>query len=196
MIEFVRVLNNDIERDVRESALFASRKDYIKKSMSKKEWFNYLIKEHSVIETILIKIRFCNIKKDVASHLVRHTKNHPRYFMQTSRPDIVKKERDPDELIGLEIVLNPLALINMARQRLCFNSQEATRKEMIGLKNYLLGETDAFLNTLGFVLVPDCVYRGAFCSQRDLGLAKCCYNTVNTFGVVSERYAIFAGRFN
>lgn len=124
-------------------------------------------KEHSTIEWAPIYI-YTLTRKDVTSHIVRATKQHPRFVVQSGRPDWTGKERPPyDAPTHFMVEANPLALISMARQRLCFTAMKETREWMQAVTSTLLiGSTDlsneqaVFLKAVGEAMLPNCLYRG------------------------------------
>jgi hypothetical protein len=158
-----------------------------------------LLSEHSTIEWSPLYI-FEITRKDVTSHLVRHTKQHPRFSVQSGRPDWTGKERPPyDAPSQFMIEANPLSLISMARQRLCFKAMKETRAWMENVTHFLLKayqldadteasavteETTSFYQTLGQALVPDCVYRGCCCQRK--GCTR--YDTLWSATTLQERY--------
>lgn len=130
--------------------------------------------EHSTIEWIPLYI-YSDIRRDVAMHIVRHTKQHPRFVVQSGRPDWTGIPRGaPDSIIQFSLCINPLGLISMARQRLCYKAMEATRQWMESIVQYLRvwsgdDEVATFSRGLSNVLVPDCVYRGSCCQKKGCG---------------------------
>ena len=142
--------------------------------MITKKWVESVLRsEHSSLEFVNIKIE-ADIRGDVASHIVRHTKGHPRFVVQSHRPDWTGAGRPP---ISTErkifISISPYALIQMARQRLCYHTMKETRDFMENIKQTLMLCDDVFLKALGEYLGPDCVYRGKICNNmKTCGLSR------------------------
>lgn len=162
--------------------------------------------EDSTIEWVPIYI-YAPTRKDVTSHIVRHTKQHPRFVVQSGRPDWTGKERPPhDAYTEFMLCVNPLSLINMAKQRLCFKAMKETREWMEDvvkcMKAYAdrldnaaresrseeaddaLTERATFFSTLARILVPDCVYRGQCCQRKSCGL----YDELYKADTLTRRY--------
>jgi hypothetical protein len=106
------------------------------------------------------------MRGDVASHLVRHTKGHPRFVVQSMRPDWNKGEARPASSTHrfFSMQATPLALMYMARQRLCTRAMKETREWMLELKRRMweYGETygDGTSNVaqaMSLIMVPDCI---------------------------------------
>jgi len=158
--------------------------------------------EHSTIEWVPIYIYEEDTRKDVTSHIVRHTKQHPRFVVQSGRPDWTGKERPPPTApTQFMICANPLALISMARQRLCYKAMKETREWMERVTNHLLypslnnGALDyeqvIFFQSLGEHMVPDCVYRGQCCQKKSCGR----YVDWDK-DTLEERYKTFTGKLS
>lgn len=109
--------------------------------------------EHSPIRTQIYSIELRGIPTYVSVHLTRH-KIGVEHF--------VKSNRDKDETITRETLVNHLmiinanALINMARKRLCNKADIQTVHVMECIKNELIKED----SSLARHLVPECEYRG------------------------------------
>lgn len=133
-----------------------------------REWCEDVLHSgHSTLEQVGIWIYDDAIRGDVASHIVRHTKGHPRHVVQSMRPDWTGKERPGPEVERRYIgFYNPLALIEMARQRLCAKAYGYTQSEMCKIKAALVKSNDVFIAVLGEYLRPDCDYRGYQCHQK------------------------------
>ena len=127
----------------------------------------------STIELFDLYIFDDDCRGDVSAHIVRATKGHPRFVVQSRRPDWVGKEREPlDKISGLFLTkISPYGLIEMARQRLCDTASMVDRHWMNKVIEELRKQDDIFLQTLSDFLVPDCVYRGNVCHKPK---SKCC----------------------
>jgi hypothetical protein len=129
-----------------------------------------MLAEHSTLEFTDITIED-DVRGDVIHQITRHTKGHPRFAVQSSRPDWTGKERPPASTPRkFKMKANPIALMAMARQRLCFKAMKETREWMERLKANLYEEGDRlaeltdddssdYLTALSWAMVPECVYR-------------------------------------
>ena len=87
------------------------------------------------------------------------------------------------------MVVNPLGLINIARQRLCMGTELDTRDAITKLKLRLLQSTTRpILSALGSALVPHCAYRGS-CTERLDG--RDCFGVCKKINTLVDRYAAF-----
>jgi hypothetical protein len=127
----------------------------------------------STIELFDLYIFDDNCRGDVSAHIVRATKGHPRFVVQSRREDWTGQKRKPlDEVQGLFLTkVSPYGLIEIARQRMCTTASLADRVWMNEVWAELLCSGDIFLQTLADFLVPDCVFRGNVCHKP---LKKCC----------------------
>jgi hypothetical protein len=126
-----------------------------------------LISEHSFLAEVRVQIIDDACRSDVVSHIVRHTKGHPRFYVESRRPDWTKQDRPTDPAAtrlfvstwGLD------ALMAMMRQRLCGKSMQATRDWAYDVRLALVQtiysnwEQEGVAMALLRVLVPNCVYR-------------------------------------
>lgn len=189
----VKVLNENPDYDVRFEE-FRTRKrsvDQIGASFkfSANDWFTKFVQEHSTIEVILLRVTFHGVSKSSRNQIVRATKQHPRYFVGSDRPDRNNgKPRDHEALEDFDMVVNPLGLINLARQRLCFSCEEQTRKIVERTKLVLLKSSVPMLTALGSALVPNCVYRGSCPETVDI---KDCFRLSTVCSGIVDRYSYY-----
>jgi len=121
--------------------------------------------EHSPARTQIFTVEMVGIPSYVSTHLVRH-KIGVEHFVQTNRLDRGAEEvADRNTLVNHMMVINAIALINMARKRLCTNADPVTRKVMGYIKG-AIKEVDPELHEF---LVIDCEYRGYCCEVRTCG---------------------------
>lgn len=124
--------------------------------------------EHSTIEMLSFRIFDDDCRADVAHQVVRHTKSHPRYVVQSGRPDWNngKKRLPPDEDWRFFLsVWNPLAFMQAMRQRLCMRAQSETRHWAQVILDVMLASGDPMLEALADCCVPNCEYRGGRCYE-------------------------------
>lgn len=190
----VKVLNENPDYDVRfeevrtrKGDVSSVQKDF---TFSADSWFKKFVQEHSTIEVVLLRITFHGVKKSVRNQIVRATKQHPRFFVGSDRPDRNGgKPRDHEALEDFDMVVNPLGLISIARQRLCMGTEIDTRDAVTKLKlRLLLSTTSPLLSALGSALVPNCVYRGG-CTENVDG--RDCFGVCNKNHSLVDRYAAF-----
>lgn len=147
-----------------------------------KEMFDYYVKQliakHSTIDNLLIKIVDDNCRGDVISHIVRSTKKHPRFVVQSKRPDWNDGEerKAPDKEYKLfASVWSVSAFMEMARQRLCGRAAEETRKWVVELLKEMDKSNDPLLKALSLCSVPNCVFQGGcpeiFGCMKDVGIS-------------------------
>ena len=117
-----------------------------------------LLCEHSPIRQLLITVRLSDLLSWVSVHFVRH-KFGVEHWVSTQRSDRTGVKRDElpqGELVSHEMAMNPQAIINISRKRLChlasIETQEAWKKALLEIRKR---EPELYR-----VCVPDCVYRG------------------------------------
>lgn len=139
-----------------------------KKPPSDKLKRKYLISEHSPIRLMEYDIRVDGIPYYSAMHLRTHNtgvKHEPLFIIESSRPDISNKVSDRDKLpqtapVIMNMRINPQALINISRQRLCAKTDKTTRQYWADIVK-CVGVIEP---TIVDLCVPNCVYRG-FCPE-------------------------------
>jgi len=183
---------------VREAALITvHRRDVENKPITKKLAEHYFLSEHSPIRSFIIRITMHDVSRRVAMHLVRHVHSLP--FVSSTRPDRFP-ERASDEIVDMIQDFNAQALIDMARKRLCHMSYKDTIKTVKAVKKALLsykGSDETVIQTLGFFMVPNCVYRGGCPEQRSCGLYKNLVKNYNidTCETILERYSVYNNEY-
>jgi hypothetical protein len=163
----IRCLNSDPIADMREAALWTIGRELPEGELPEHIIGRYFKAEHSPIHSIHIRIYLRDIPRAVAMQLRTHSK-HQEHYIQTSRPDITGKPRDPASTVNHIIDTNPRALIDMMRRRLCFKAEDATREvcEAIRLKLWDMG---GWYKELARVLTRNCHYRGQCCELKPCG---------------------------
>jgi len=170
----VRVLNDDFSRDILECAFDTRGRVYKGETLNESSLMKWLLMEHSPVEVALLKIKASNVSKSVISHIVRHTKGHPRFFVETSRPDKTGEERNLSKKITFSMVANPLALMNMFRQRLCNESEKDTVDFFKNLKKVMMNDDNVLVRCVGKAMIPDCFYRFSCNQISDCGNVFMC----------------------
>ena len=120
-----------------------------------------VLSEHSTLDWASI-VFVDQIRTDVVSQIVRHTKFLPRFAVQSWRPDWTGKPRPrtPEENRILASKWTPRALQVMGRERLCFMAMSETREYVtFEMRAALINSDDTFMKAVGLSMVPACVYR-------------------------------------
>lgn len=135
-----------------------TQKDYFKKCF---------LGEHSTIETLHFRVIDSSCRGDVCNQIVRATKGLPRYQVRSSRPDWTGEPRKPSDetYVWFSSIWNPLAFINMCRQRLCMKAQKETREWVQNVLQIMKNSNDPMLVALAECCVPNCEYRGCRCFE-------------------------------
>ncbi len=91
-----------------------------------------------------------------AMHLVRHNKTAGFYMLvQSQRPDWTDKKRDPDAIVKTIIKVNPKALIEISRIRLCNQAAMHTQTTWASIIQHISLTEPELVNHC----IPNCVYR-------------------------------------
>lgn len=150
--------------DEREKGKFTKIYDY---------FLECFISRHSTIDCIQFKIVDENCRGDIASHLVRHTKKHPRYVVGSCRPDWNNgKKRKPldEEFKYFGSVWSVSAFQEMAAQRLCYRAADYTRKWVLEVMKQMDESGDPVLMACSMTCVPNCIrYAGCIEGKRTCG---------------------------
>lgn len=152
-----------------------------------------LIAEHSPIRDITFKWKWEAIKSWISVHWVRHKWE---CFVSTQRTDRTGVDRDmlpQSTLVDFVGEANVQALIDTMRKRLCFCASSETREYAEDLK-MAITDQDPFI---GYVLVPNCVYRGGCPEMNSCGLWYTLRAISPEIQLVSiyDRYEIFNNAF-
>ena len=156
-----------------------ARQEYKEDYNSYTKQYDYFKKcflaEHSTIEILQFRIFDNSCRGDVTNQIVRHTKGHPRYSVQSSRPDWNNNEpRKPSDKTYRFFMStwNPLAFMQACRQRLCANAQKETREWTKDVIACMQNSKDPMLVALADCCVPQCEYRGGYCFEIK-GCGRC-----------------------
>lgn len=121
-----------------------------------------LVSEHSPIRKINIQAKWSNLWYWVSTHFVRH-KYGIEHFISTQRVDRTKENRNQkpqNAPVSHEFDVNPQAIINISRKRLCHCASPETTEAW----KEFLKELEKREPELVSVCVKECVYRG-FCPE-------------------------------
>lgn len=131
----------------------------LSKDIAYHKWIDMLISEHSTLEMSDFFIEM-EVDGRAISHLVRHTKGHPRHSVQSQREDWTKTERPtPETKRQYFSKWSPISWMSMCRQRLCFKASNYTRDIIVKAKQKMIESESIYFQGLGFASVPECVYR-------------------------------------
>ena len=110
----------------------------------------------------------------MASHVVRHTKGHPRFTVESHRPDWTGKPRpSAGTFRGIYMMFSPYSFIEVCRQRLCQLADANVRIFFERVCREMEKSDDPFLAALGRYASPDCVYRGGICHMHKRNWEGC-----------------------
>lgn len=128
-------------------------------------WRKWLRTEHSMIRVFLLAIEMTSIPYYVSVHLVRH-KIGVEHFVRSQRPtsmnpvDYDRRQAPQSALTDHTMILNPQALINISRKRLCNKADPATQTIWRRVKEAIGAHDDPYIAAVAEVMLPDCKYRG------------------------------------
>lgn len=126
-------------------------------------WIKQIVANHSVIRSVHFRLVDTR-PKSVIMQIIRATKGHPQPEVQSSRPDWNNgKERSSDPYEDKLFMQDHTAesFIEMAKQRLCYRTEERTRKFMREMVESLIDSHDPFLQAVGYCCHPACYwYKG------------------------------------
>lgn len=123
------------------------------------KWKQLLLSEHSTLEFADFTM-YGLFDGRMVSHLVRHTKGHPRHAVYSHREDWTKKDRpDPSTKRMYLSKWTPYSWIQMCRQRLCYKAASYTRDAIVNARNSMKASKEPFFMGLAWASVPDCIYR-------------------------------------
>lgn len=127
-----------------------------------------ILAEHSPLRVGSISIHFDKIPYFVSTHLVRHHIGVEK-FVSTSREDrtgISREQRKQTDNVQMELEMNPQALINISRKRLCTQADETTRTYW----NEVVEEVRKKDKILAWGCVPECIRDGGCPEFQSCGL--------------------------
>lgn len=108
------------------------------KSEVTSEWKTKALRsEHSMLyfSEIVLSV---DMQYKTAIHLKTHNKSKGFYLlMQSQRPDWTNKQRDPDAIIKTILTVNPAALIDISRKRMCNTTTQHTQSQWFAIINHI-----------------------------------------------------------
>jgi len=127
-------------------------------------WRAWLDSEHSMIRAINLVVEIEDIPSFASVHLVRH-KIGVEHFVRSQRDTAInpvnydRHKAPQDALVNHTMVLNPQALINISRRRLCHKADEVTRGIWAQVKEAIATHENPYIAAIAQVMVPNCEYR-------------------------------------
>lgn len=159
-----RILNKDPLYDYREDCKITQGIDIFEvdtppinpKDMTE-WWIKQIVANHSTLRCVHFRLVDTR-PKSVIMQIIRATKGHPQPEVQSSRPDWTGKERSSDPYEEKLFAQDHTAesFIEMAKQRLCSNTEERTRSFMREMVDVLRKSKDPFLQAVGYCCHPAC----------------------------------------
>lgn len=149
-------LENDW-KDVKNVSRTTVNKKHSELEATDKFKLEMLISEHSPIRLIKVRWLWEGMKSWISVHFSR---SKWECFISTQRSDRTGVDRDSspqDAPVNFEGEANAQHLIDTSRKRLCYCSSNETREYMEDLKKTLMSDDNTY--EVGFVLVPNCIYR-------------------------------------
>lgn len=136
-------------------------------------WIKQIVANHSTLRCIHFRLVDTR-PKSVIMQIIRATKGHPQPEVQSSRPDWnggMERSSDPyeDKLFMQDHTAE--SFIEMAKQRLCFRTEERTRKFMQEMVETLQHCKDPFLQAVGYCCVPQCRWYSGCPEIKSCGMA-------------------------
>lgn len=148
-------VGNSIEEVIHANAVTVGKS--LNPAITLEKWKDMLLASHSTIE---FSDFFWLTYKDgrAISHLVRHTKGHPRHAVQSQREDWTKTERPSSDTKRYYYTKwTPYSWREMCKQRLCYKAAQYTRDVVVEAKQELTKSDDVFLQGVGWISAPECV---------------------------------------
>lgn len=134
-------------------------------SLSLDTWRKWLRAEHSMIRVFTLAIEMRGIPYYASVHLVRH-KIGVEHFVRSQRPtarkpvDYDRRRAPQGALVDHTMVLNPQALINISRKRLCNEADPVTQSIWRQVRDTIAAHDNLFVAAIAEVMMPNCLYRG------------------------------------
>ena len=133
--------------------------------LSLSTWRKWLRAEHSMIRVFILAIEMRDIPYFASVHFVRH-KIGVEHFVRSQRStamnpvDYDRHRASQDALVDHTMVLNPQALINISRKRLCNKADPITQAVWWQVRRTIAEHNDPFVAVIAEFMWPDCLYRG------------------------------------
>lgn len=157
------------------------------KTLNKKpnelDWIRYIKAEHSTIRCIHFII-YDILPKTVVDQLLRATKGHPQPEVESGRPDNtgLPRSTDPFKLKHFAQEHTAESFLELCKQRMCFRTEEDTRRVVISWVEEMMYSKEPFLRALGELAFPSCVKYG-YCPE----MFCCGYNKTEGYNVAREK---------
>jgi hypothetical protein len=176
MIKIIKPLDWNI---IKQAAL--TTKGLKPKSAVTSEWkTKALLSEHSMLyfSDMILEVE---MQYKTAMHLVRHNKTAGFYMLiQSQRPDWTDKPRDVEAVVKTIIKVNPKALIEISKERMCSNTAYHTLRTWDRIMVHIRNTEQELYN----VCVPKCVKHG-YCSEK---FNPCGYDKTEVYNVNRSKF--------
>lgn len=165
----IRILNAFPLFDYREACKLTEGEEAVASWKPKDErryWIKQFYANHSPIRVVQFRI-IDTIPRSVAMQIVRHTKGHPFYAVQSSRPDWTGKPRsaDPYEPKLICLTFTPESWLELCKLRLCNRTEKNTREIVSKWVQEMRESDNPLISALGACSVPRCEYMGGRCPE-------------------------------
>lgn len=165
----IRILNTNPLFDYREACKLTEGVEVLESWKPKDErhyWIKQFYALHSPIRAVQFRI-IDTIPRSAAMQLVRHTKGHPFYAVQSSRPDWTGKPRsnDPYEPKLICLTFTPESWLELCKLRLCNRTEKNTREIVSKWVQEMRESDNPLISALGACSVPRCEYMGGRCPE-------------------------------
>jgi hypothetical protein len=139
-----------------------------------------ILSEHSMLYFSDMIIA-ADMQYKTAIHLKTHNKTAGFYMLiQSQRPDWTDKPRNPEAIVKTIIKVNPKALIEISRVRLCNKAAMHTQTAWASIIQHIsLTEPELVL-----LCVPKCVQQG-YCSEK---FKPCGFEKTDTFNRLRAKF--------
>lgn len=139
-------------------------------------WREQMLHLHSTLNKVRFNIILKDVRADVVSQLVRHTKKSPIPTVQSSRPDWnggQKRKPSDETYISFMMEHSAESWLELCKQRLCRSTMKETRLVVEDIINAMATITEIpFFEALAEFSVPKCVDRHGCCERLQCGYFK------------------------
>lgn len=138
-------------------------------------WKEQMLHLHSTLNKVRFNIILKDVRADVVSQLVRHTKKAPIPTVQSSRPDWnggQKRKPSDETYISFMMEHSAESWLELCKQRLCRSTMKETRLVVEDIINAMAITEIPFFEVLAEFSVPKCVDRHGCCERLQCGYFK------------------------
>ena len=143
---------------------------YKKRKPSVDTWYKMLLSSHSSARSVRYRIYIENIPYYIHVHYVRHHEGfEPHVFSQRDDDCVLevsnRNDKSQDALIQMLADVNPMSILHLARERLCYKAHRVAQQVMEKLKCALIYEGDAYDRVLGNLMMRKCSWWRGYCNE-------------------------------